>query len=68
MSHAERFLRFDFGTQERDAEYQILADTDYEPGQRTLARDDQELADQFAGYTVADADRPRVQMQQKGTP
>ncbi|HWT92078.1 MAG TPA: hypothetical protein VN238_03710 [Solirubrobacteraceae bacterium] len=65
LTRAERWLRYDVGSRARDAEYEMLADEDFKPGARTLASDDEDEKDQFAGYVVRDEDRVKVEMQEK---
>jgi hypothetical protein len=71
LTRAERWLRFDVGSRQRDAEYRILADPDYQPGEEStlgideLDADDEEIAGQLAGYRVSDGDRNKVAMQEK---
>jgi hypothetical protein len=73
LTHAERFLRYDVNTKQRNAEYQVLNDPKSEPWKHTTlgcdscAKDDQALKDQFAGYRVTAADAAHVKIQQQGS-
>jgi hypothetical protein len=72
LTHADRFLRYDVNTKQRNAEYQVLNDPSSEPwkhsalGCDSCAKDDQALKDQLASYHVTAADAAHVRIQQQG--
>ncbi len=79
MTRAERWLRYDPDTRERNAEWQILDDPDSEPWTNTpdvlgvsipgtdiLQADHDDIRDQLAGYKPNKADSERVEIQGKG--
>jgi hypothetical protein len=73
LTHAGRFLRYDVGTKQRNAEYQVLNDPSSEPwkhstlGCDVCAKDDQQIKNQLAGYHPTAADAAHVKIQQQGS-
>ena len=79
LTRAERWLRFEPDSPQRDAEFQIVDDPSSQPWTRSagvlgvglpggdlLAADSDAIRRQLHGYHVTRADTPRVQIQKKG--
>ncbi len=76
LTRAQRWLRYDVGSKQRNAEYEVLADPHYRPGAGStllgigllgvLSGSDAALQAQFAGYRVRAIDRAKIRIQTKG--